>query len=447
MKRRFFASAMLSFSLAGCGGGPTARFTPVDTKPVAPNAGVSILDASSRIPGRTIPVTGARNASGTCAFPSVVVQNHSPNPKIIDVDSLDFVLACTPTATLLGVSAYQSNPLLSPVKSLKLGDLTIANGRATFAAKVTTFSLAPNSTTTVAIVSESSTAAVALPVTPGVPNLLTSNAPNIPQIVLTYAQGTGASVYGSSCFPAFDRNGTLAKELQTQQLLGTPKVYCVFDTPNGAVTFGAAPRFDVDFSKFDAGLLLLDGPIRTDQCVVAATSESCTTTTFTAGTGPTDFQRAIVGNVADPKVCAPVIESNATNNFDCNATTNPTPQRTSLPGWNQIQILVSNDPTYVGPAFGGYQLSVPPGSACVIDTGADNAQQFPDYPAGYYDPQAISDPSTSAAATSFLATYPADLHAGSAEFEIDTLSTGTCTVNIAETTGLKRKIPFTIPVL
>lgn len=108
-----------------------------------------------------------------------------------------------------------------------------------------------------------------------------------------------------------------------------------------------------------------------------------------------------------------------------------------------FELLVANDPTYKLPSFGGYELVVPAGSACIIDArigaGAKN-----DVPPGYYDATAVNTPRAPTPTDAFFAGSPAG---GSAEFDLLSSLAGTCAVNVVETTGLRRTFNFSIPIL
>jgi hypothetical protein len=477
MIRRLLTISAAAAVLAGCGGrtGPAVPPAPV---PLDVQHALSVANAvtgttalvalSPNSQAHTIPLSGtfrgsislhghgtpvgasidvgsqaiSPSATGTACppFPLITFKNPRPFPVVVDIDSLSFDLPCTPAQSLFGVSAYQTIPMPSVVTSKKLGDVTVTGNEFLFAPSAATITLAANSTSVLATIPERSTAEVALPVAPGSSTVLTSNAPTVPGLSLSYATASGASLYGASCFNAFDAQGNLAADLAGQQILGKPKLYCIID-PQGApsITLGANPTFNVDFSKIDVGLLQIDGPIRTNPCATtSASGETCATSTFTIGSASDQFQKAIISNAQDIAACVP-----ADGFSDCNAP-GSTQKSSFLPlNRSSLELEVSNDPTYVLPAFGGYALTVSPASAttCSLDVGPDNPIANPDYPAGYYDPQA------QAGATSTAAIYPGDAKSGSAELDINTLGTaGTCSIDIAETSGLGRHYTFSIPV-
>ncbi len=380
----------------------------------------------------------ARGPSRTCPpFPIIHVRNPFRFPIELDIDALTFKLPCVLSNALFGVSLFQSVPMPAVVSPVKLGDVTVSGREFSFVPSVGSVTLAARTISDLVVLPETSTAAVALPAAPGATSVLTANAPAVPPLQLSYSTSSGASLYSSACFPAFESDGSLNPALAGIQILGIPNYFCTLAPENGSsITFGTQPTFAASLSKPDVGLLEFDGPIVTSPCTPSGSnSETCTTPQFTVSSSG-GVQNVIVSNARDLAACVPT-----TLDADCNAA-GATSGATSLArNSGAQQLLVADDPSYLEPAFGGYSLQVAAGSACYLNVGPDTPGNYPDFPPGYYDPQANPGATTSAA------TYPGDLKAGSAEFDVATGSaTGTCAITITESTGLQRALTFSLPV-
>ncbi len=375
----------------------------------------------------------------TCpGFPKITLINPFPFPVSLDIDGFKLKLPCDLSGTLFGVSFFQERPIPATVISTKLGDFTASGRTIVFKPTVTELTLPPFTESAISILAEQSTAEIGLPAAPGSTTVLTSNAPTLPSsLSFTYTTSSGGSEYSAACFPAFV-NGQLVAALKNVPIVGIPAFYCALNPANApTITFGNTVKFSVGAPKPDRAFLELDGPTNAFPCTDTATPE-CDTPAFTVPT----IQNVIVGNVQDLRACVFV-----NPNADCNNVkdaVSPPPAATSVLPNHAVDVLVADDPTYAAPAFGGFELTIPSGSACRINNGPDENGDVPG-PPFYTDPGGpqASPPATGGTATDakFVAVGPY------AEFDLVSGSSGTCSVTVTETDGpLKRSVTLSLPI-
>ena len=415
---RLAAAVLFSVSLAACGGGGPGTSVPTQQRSLSPlSVAPADIDLGGGYSGHFAlghefahDIEFDRGATGSAPCPSVPViniVNHSANAFVVDLQSFSIAFPCSVDKKLFGVSFFPLNPQPAIVRSLKLGDATGTGNTVTFAPTTTTFTVPPKSISGLAILTETSTAEVGLPVAPGSTSVLTSSNSHVPtDLSFFYPSGSGAPVYGSSCFNAFNGN-VLNPALHGVVLAGTPSFFCSIDPGNGSITFGNLVKFEIGSPKPDASVLGLDGNPLNFACTSVAPAV-CNTPTFTVSS--TQFRNVVVGNAADLRLCVPVTE-----NQDCNALTNPAASRTTVSAGSDFQLLVADDPTY-RPNYGvwsGYFVKSISGP-CRFSTSPDNNNG--DAPPGYDDNNQVGKGPFS-------------------EFDVTPTGTGTCTITMSEGPG------------
>ena len=436
-------TAALALAFAGCAGGdqqagaglqsaqPAAgairdyRVYHVKASGVSVDLGVrasrTLPDSSFRFqsakgPGRA--QKGARSLVGhVCpSIPPIEILNPFPFPVTVYIASFTVRLPCTASGTLFGATLFQIKPQPQTISPIKLGDATANGYSITFTKAVKSVTLGAHTTYQILVLSETSTSDVAFPVVPSATTNLTANAPDVTSgttfngLTFSYPNASGSSNYSAACFPAFV-NGQLAPALQNVALVGTPSFYCQLSTPNNApVTFGQTVQFNVLSPPPDRAIFEPDGTPQGYACSEPANNaSSCNVPQFSV---PTTYQNFIVGNVQDLRICVP-----ATPGVDCNGFGND-PQggtRSKVSCCRAFQLLVADDPTYKPPASasqpwdGLFRMTYTPG-VCQASTRPDNDN---DGPPGYSD-------------VGQTGVGPA------AEFDIQPLAAGTCTVTATE---------------
>jgi hypothetical protein len=378
----------------------------------------------------------ATESTGTCPAPvPIVISNRSSHPVSVTLDSFTVQLPCSVNGLLFGASAYQSNPVPASLVSTKLGNAKGTGNSITFTPTVSQLTFPANTTLTISILLETSTAFAQLPAVVNSALTLTSNAPQVPNsLALSASSVSGGTTFQSACYLPSDPAGP---GLSGQPILGTASFYCVLlpgqtgtstsfgsNGSNGAVTFTLGPN-----AKPDSSYVSLDGPPIFAPCTPADNGQTCSAKPFSLPA----YSKAIVGNVASIAVCTP-----ATTGTDCNGVDgNPTaPSATSVPGWQAFQLLLADDPSYnAANTFGGLTLHISARwQSCTIDLG----------PAAGNAPPGYSEPGPPASATPVLANYTGV--GPYVALSIYAENPGTCTVALTEDTGLKRTFTFQITV-
>jgi hypothetical protein len=433
-----------AIALAGCGGGAQQAGAPLGLQTnqasvgaphvyrvsssghvsgeLAVRASRALPESSIRFrhvkgPARSSGITRSNSLPSCPSIPPIDIFNPFPFAITIQIQSFTVNVPCTVTGMLFGASSFQINPQPAVVSPLKLGDATANGSTISFTPAVKTVTLQPHTTYEILVLQESSTSDVAFPVAPSSTTNLTANAPAITSgstfngLTFTYSTSSGSTFYSAACFEAFV-NGQLVPFLQNVPLVGTPSFYCQLSTPNNAaVTFGQTVNFNVLAPPPDRAIFEPDGNPQGFACGLPANNaSSCNVPQFSV---PTTYQNFIVGNVQDLRLCAPATPDVDCNNFDSD------PQggsRTSVPCCREFQLLVADDPTYkpptssVQPWDGLFRMSLTPG-ICELSTKPDNDNG--DAPPGYSD-------------DGQKGVGPA------AEFDIQPLAPGTCTITATE---------------
>jgi hypothetical protein len=365
---------------------------------------------------------------------------------VLNVDGFSLTLPCNVNGALFGVSFFQLQPVPAIASSTKVGDITAVGRSITFSSDVATITLPPRTETALAIVPESSTSEVAIPLAiSGGTAALTSNAGKFPpspppSLTLTYNSGGGngagsGTLFSSGCDPAFPdptHPNVIASPLAGVPILGVPQFYCTLGTVNSStVTFGTSNvTFSIGAPLPDRSFIGLDGPSGEFACGDPSSgTTACTTTAFAVPT----VQNVIVGNVQDMQSCLPVTaETNCNSNAGA-----PAPATTAAPRNSEVDILVADDPTYTANTSptcaapqicGGFALSMT--GPCSIDNGVD---ENGDVPPGYTDPSGPQENPPVSGGYSTSAIFPAQ--GPFTEFDIFTYGAGTCAITVTETDG------------
>jgi len=408
-----------SIAFEGAGSNGTAARLQLSVAQTAATTGRSVLDRSTR----ACPV-----------ITTISLRNPFKFALTLRLENITLRLPCTVDGSLFGVSLFQTNPQPATLTSEKLGDVTAAGNTITFAPSAANLTLEPSTTYALTILPEATTGDVSFDVTPGSTTVLTSNAPALPSALsFTYATGSGGSLYSAACFNAYDAEGELAAVLQGVAIEGKPSFYCTLTPESAPISFGETVQFTIGTPKIDASFLELDGPPQEFTCSASSPS-TCVTPAFSIPT----VQNIIVGNTQDIHACVALYYGS-----DCNNVANsswPAPAATWVKPNSPLALLVADDPTYAAPTFGGFDLTIPPGSSCTISTAA--AKGFA--PAGYVN---VGGPQENPPIDWGLATSALfDAIGPNVEFHLVSGWSGTCSVTISETTGLKRSLTFSIPI-
>ncbi|MFN2460378.1 MAG: hypothetical protein ABR591_06805 [Candidatus Velthaea sp.] len=441
---------MFSLTLAACAGGGSKAAPPVDaTVKTAATMSTTTVAAtsttnSSQVTTFALPTVGSgysgklivtfkqigRGAQvrvgfivpatiGACpSIPLISLENTSTSDITMFVDSLTIDTPCSIQNTLFGTSSFQLQPQPALVQPLKIFDATGAASEVAFGQSPVLITLPASTTTAMAVLPEINKFEVALPVAPGSTTALTSNPASLSSDVSTtptglsfdYSTVQGGSIFSSSCFPVTDpQTGLTNPMLAGTPLVGRPSFFCHFNPGNATLVFGNVVKFFIGTPKPDVSVLGLDGPTTTFICGAATTNTECDTSSFTIdNTSPTAFQNVVVGNADDLRECVP-----ATPNTDCNALTSPAPATTSVPSNANFELLVADDPSYrpgAGPWSGVFTAAIATPSVCAF----------------------VTSPSATIGTPPNYTLASPQGNGPNAEFVINPLKRGTCTISMSE---------------
>lgn len=416
------------------------------------NVGTITFHSRTALPGATLSLRVARQTfrrGEACRTTiKIALRNRSTRPVVIDVDGFTLNLPCTPSAPLFGVTLYPIAPIVNPIVPIKLGDVRATGKTIVFTSNVVTVTLAPKSESEIAVIPEDLTTEVGIPIVPGTTQVLTANAPQLPSsLTMAYGSaGGGGTLYSSACAPAF-ANGVLAPALAHAIIEGIPSFYCTLGTVDSASILFGAPTvsFTIGAPIPDRSFIALDGPASEFACDTNATP-TCVTPEFTVPT----ITNVIAGNVLELQSCVPARE-----NTNCNSNENPAPapSATSVAANHEVQLLVSDDPTYVspgtascsGPAICGGFVVDTSGGSCSINNGSDANGDVPPS-TKYKDPGGPQEFPPANGGRSTKAYFPAV--GPDVEFDLVSGASGTtCIVAVTEADGpLQRTVSLQIPV-
>jgi hypothetical protein len=447
--RAAFAIGFLSLAFVSCGGqGQQLPSTSTQSQSTAPAPAVSMgemksiplsaaggtydlplahgysgtisLRAENAPPHATLNLRAVYTTQGTASTrkaeaapscpppPTITLENPFPFPITIRIIGFSFHLPCSPSGALFGASFYQTVPQPQVVSSLKLGDAAISNGILTFTPAAKTLTFPAHTTSVIAVLAETSTSDVALPVAPGSTTILTSNAPNINSgINFQYTTSSGGTTYSSACFNAHDSNGHLVAALVGVAIAGIPSIYCNVTPATTSITFGQLVKFFVTSPTPDRNVFGFDGPPSPSYLCTNDLTPECNTPQFTVPT----YQNLIVSNVKDMQACVPLIPDTDCNNVA--GVPSPPPSTLTVPAGEEFQVLVADDPTYKpgtenAPVPWSGLFSITASGQC--QAAANQNDNNGDVPPGYND----------------NTTGPY------AELDVNATTAGTCTVTVSE---------------
>jgi hypothetical protein len=424
---RSFVATLIAVTLASCSGGghqipSSPQSAPTVTAPQLTTVGTSVVAMSAHVATYALPLPkgysgsislSAENAPANAKLtlralqpvaqpassraksssltrscpppPTISIENPFPFPITIRLQSFTIRVFCNVNGNLFGLSMYQTNPQPSTITSLKLGDATANGNTIAFTPTVTQLTFPAKTTSALAILPETSTSEVGLPVVAGATSVLTSNPPpNLhSSLSFLYTSASGGTAYGTACFKAHDATGALVAALQGVPIAGTPSFYCQVDPGTSSINFGQIVKFFVGSPLADRSVFGFDGPSSPAYvCNGTSASVECDTPAFNVP----NFKNLIVSNAKDLALCVPV-----TDNTDCNnisGSPSPPPSTLTVPKGQDFQFLVADDPSYhpgtpAAPLPWSGLLGITASGACQVNNGSDNDNG--DEPPGYTD--------------------------------------------------------------